>query len=90
MHANTERVLKDLYHLRKIGAYKTGVHRPTLSADDMTARHWLVDQLHAIGHEASIDGIANVYGRTPTRGPVVLAGSLIRECHGYCATLDIA
>ena len=32
----------------------------------MTARHWLVDQLHAIGHEASIDGIANVYGRSRT------------------------
>ena len=38
LHANTQRVLDDLYHLRSIGAYKTGVHRPTLSADDMIAR----------------------------------------------------
>ena len=38
---DAERVLRDLYGLRKIGAFKTGVHRPTLSADDMTTRRWL-------------------------------------------------
>ena len=62
LRANTQRVLNDLYHLRSIGTYKTGVHRPTLSSDDMIARKWLADQLHAIGHKATIDGIANVYG----------------------------
>lgn len=60
LRANTQRVLNDLYHLRSIGTYKTGVHRPTLSSDDMIARKWLADQLHAIGHKATIDGIANV------------------------------
>ena len=47
---DAERVLRDLYGLRKIGAFKTGVHRPTLSADDMTTRRWLADELrHFVG-----------------------------------------
>ena len=40
---NAARLLKDLRDLARIGAYKTGVHRPTYSADDMTARHWFAD-----------------------------------------------
>lgn len=87
LHANTQRVLDNLYHLRTIGTYKTGVHRPTLSADDMTARHWLAEQLHAIGHTATIDGIANVYGRAPSGGPIVLAGSHI-ETQNHAGWLD--
>ena len=87
LRANTQRVLNDLYHLRSIGAYKTGVHRPTLSSDDMIARKWLADQLHAIGHKAVIDGIANVYGRAPSDGPIVLAGSHI-ESQNHAGWLD--
>lgn len=87
LRANTQRVLKDLYHLRSIGAYKTGVHRPTLSADDIIARKWLADQLHAIGHKTTIDGIANVYGRAPAGGPIVLAGSHI-ESQNHAGWLD--
>ncbi len=70
-----ERVLGDLYRLREIGAFKTGVHRPTLSPQDMEARRWLRDELVAIGHHAEIDGIANVIGRSPAHGPKLLAGS---------------
>ena len=87
LRANTQRVLNDLYHLRSIGTYKTGVHRPTLSADDMVARKWLADQLHAIGHKTVIDGIANVYGRAPSDGPIVLAGSHI-ESQNHAGWLD--
>lgn len=87
LHANTQRVLNDLYHLRSIGTYKTGVHRPTLSADDMIARKWLADQLHAIGYKTVIDGIANVYGRAPSDGPIVLAGSHI-ESQNHAGWLD--
>ena len=76
---DAERVLRDLYGLRKIGAFKTGVHRPTLSADDMTTRHWLADELRAIGHEACIDGIANVVGYSPAPGRKLLAGSHIES-----------
>lgn len=85
--ANPERALKDLYELRKIGAYKTGVHRPTLSPDDMEARQWLVDRLQAIGHDASIDGIANVVGKAPDPGPHVLGGSHI-ESQNHAGWLD--
>ena len=87
LRANTQRVLDDLYHLRSIGTYKTGVHRPTLSADDMVARRWLADQLLAIGHKTTIDGIANVYGRAPADGPIVLAGSHI-ESQNHAGWLD--
>ena len=77
--AKPERVLADLYHLRGIGTFKTGVHRPTLSPEDMVTRHWLADQLSALGHEAQIDGIANVFGRAPGDGPKLLAGSHIES-----------
>ena len=85
--ANPDRVLRDLYTLREIGRYKTGVHRPTLSPEDMQARHWLADALRAIGHEATIDGIANVFGRAPGAGPHLLGGSHI-ESQNHAGWLD--
>ncbi len=85
--ANPDRVLKDLYELREIGRYKTGVHRPTLSPEDVKARHWLTDKLQCMGHGATIDGIANVFGKAPGRGPVVLAGSHI-ESQNHAGWLD--
>ena len=51
--------------LREIGKYKTGVHRPTFSPQDVEARHWLVARLTEAGLDASIDGIGNVYGLDP-------------------------
>lgn len=84
---DSDRLLKDLYELRSIGRYKTGVHRPTLSADDMTARHWLAQKLDAAGHAAEIDGIANVIGRFRGDGPGVLAGSHI-ESQNHAGWLD--
>ena len=48
---------------------------------------WLADQLHAIGHQTTIDGIANVYGRAPSDGPIVLAGSHI-ESQNHAGWLD--
>ncbi len=87
LRANTDRVLQDLYHLRSIGTYKTGVHRPTLSPEDLQTRHWLADQLRSIGHDATIDGIANVYGRASGDGPIVLSGSHI-ESQNHAGWLD--
>lgn len=87
LKANPDRALADLYHLRSIGTYKTGVHRPTLSPEDMRTREWLVDQLRGIGHEAGIDGIANVWSRAPGAGPFVLAGSHI-ESQNHAGWLD--
>lgn len=85
--ANAERALADLHELRQIGAYKTGVHRPTLSPEDMQSREWLCAKLRAFGHEAEIDGIANVFGRAPGAGPHVLAGSHI-ESQNQAGWLD--
>lgn len=82
-----ERVLSDLRQLAKFGQYKTGVHRPTFSADDMAARQWLVDQLSSAGLSTSIDGIGNVYGCHEPGKRLVLAGSHI-ESQNYAGWLD--
>ena len=84
---DTEQFLKDLNDLRKIGAYKTGVHRPTYSPQDMESRRWLVEKLAACGLEASIDGIGNVYGRHKGPGPHLLVGSHI-ESQNQAGWLD--
>lgn len=70
-----DRLLGDLYHLRSVGTYKTGVHRPTLSPEDMQTRHWLADRLREMDYDVTIDGIANVIGRSPSTGARILAGS---------------
>ncbi|MBN8896807.1 MAG: Zn-dependent hydrolase [Rhodospirillales bacterium] len=76
---DAEAFLRDLYDLRKIGAFRTGVHRPTYSPQDMESRRWLMAKLTECGLDASIDGIGNVYGRHPGPGPHVLVGSHIES-----------
>ena len=76
---DTDAFLRDLHELRRIGQFRTGVHRPTFSPQDMQSRHWLVDRLTACGLQASIDGIGNVYGRHPGPGPHLLVGSHIES-----------
>jgi beta-ureidopropionase / N-carbamoyl-L-amino-acid hydrolase len=76
---DTEAFLRDLHELREIGRFRTGVHRPTFSPQDMQSRHWLVDRLTACGLEASIDGIGNVFGRHSGSGPHLLVGSHIES-----------
>jgi N-carbamoyl-L-amino-acid hydrolase len=82
-----DRLLRDLYAARAIGTYKTGVHRPTYSTDDMTARHWLADRLAEAGLEPEIDGIGNVIGRSPAPGPKLLLGSHL-ETQPHAGWLD--
>jgi N-carbamoyl-L-amino-acid hydrolase len=84
---DTDRFLQDLQSLRNIGRYRTGVHRPTYSADDMASRHWLCEQLSEIGLEPSIDGIGNVFGRGAAAGPRLLAGSHL-ETQDHAGWLD--
>jgi N-carbamoyl-L-amino-acid hydrolase len=79
--------LADLNDLRKIGAYKTGVHRPTYSPQDMESRRWLMERMAEIGLEPSIDGIGNVYGRHRGNGPHLLVGSHI-ESQSHAGWLD--
>lgn len=84
---DSDRVLADLRHLATFGAYKTGVHRPTFSEEDIAARRWFRGRLAEAGLEAEIDGIGNVYGRTPGGGPKVLTGSHL-ESQNHAGWLD--
>src|ERR1043166_2090812 len=70
-----DRLLADLYKLRTFGTYKTGVHRPTYSADDIAARAWFAEQCTAAGLETTIDGIGNILGKSPAAGKKALSGS---------------
>jgi len=81
------RLLADLYRLRQIGTYLTGVHRPTLSEVDMQARHWLCERMRDAGLEPEIDGIGNVIGRGRGEAPRVLLGSHI-ESQNHAGWLD--
>jgi beta-ureidopropionase / N-carbamoyl-L-amino-acid hydrolase len=89
-----KRLLGDLQTLRSIGTYRTGVHRPTYSPQDMEARHWLAARLTEAGLEAEIDGIGNVIGRArdvgtagPGGGQCLLLGSHI-ETQSHAGWLD--
>ncbi|MDB5371044.1 MAG: amidase, hydantoinase/carbamoylase family [Roseomonas sp.] len=77
--ADTARFLRDLHELRRIGAFKTGVHRPTYSPQDMESRRWLMERMREAGLEPTIDGIGNVFGRHSGAGPHILSGSHIES-----------
>jgi beta-ureidopropionase / N-carbamoyl-L-amino-acid hydrolase len=81
------RVLADLRKLRTFGAYKTGVHRPTFSKEDLAARHWMVGRMQEAGLEARIDGIGSVFGLSQAAGPKLLTGSHL-ESQNYAGWLD--
>ena len=81
------RVLADLNALRGIGAYKTGVHKPTFSAPHMRSLEWLAARLPEAGLTATIDGIGNVLGASTKSGPKLLAGSHL-ESQNYAGWLD--
>ncbi|ACA16995.1 amidase, hydantoinase/carbamoylase family [Methylobacterium sp. 4-46] len=76
---DTDAFLRDLHALRAIGRFKTGVHRPTYSPEDMEARRWLADRLTECGLDATIDGLGTVLGRHPGPGPHLLVGSHIES-----------
>src|SRR3954471_12343162 len=82
-----ERVLFDLRTLATFGAYKTGVHRPTLSDPDVAAREWFVNRMREAGLDASIDGIANILGKSPAAGRKALSGSHL-ESQNHAGWLD--
>jgi len=87
MDLDTGRFLADLDAARRIGTYKTGVHRPTFGAEDMESRRWLAARMEEAGLEASIDGIGNVFGRHRGTGPHLLAGSHM-ETQNHAGWLD--
>ena len=75
LEIDTTRVLATLRRLAQFGAIGQGVCRPALSAEDVAARHWLVQEMAAAGLEASIDEVGNVYGRSPGVSRAILIGS---------------
>ena len=84
---NGGRLLADLRRLAEFGAYKSGVHRPTFSPQDIEARHWLAGRFTEAGLDASIDGIGNVFGRSRATGPRLLIGSHT-ESQNHAGWLD--
>ena len=72
---NAQRLLDDLRKLRTFGSEGTGVVRPALSKADIESRHWLKERCTAAGLDASIDGVANVFGRSRNAGPALIIGS---------------
>jgi beta-ureidopropionase / N-carbamoyl-L-amino-acid hydrolase len=85
--ANGARVLADLNALRAIGAYKTGVHKPTFSEPHVRSLQWLAQRLPEAGLAAEIDGIGNVLGTSAKAGPKLLAGSHL-ESQNFAGWLD--
>ncbi len=81
------RVLADLNTLRGIGAYKTGVHKPTFSEPHMRSLEWLVRNLPEAGLAPAVDGIGNVLGTSTKSGPKLLAGSHL-ESQNFAGWLD--
>jgi len=81
------RVLADLNTLRSIGAYKTGVHKPTFSEPHMRSLEWLARRLPEAGLSAAIDGIGNLLGTSTKAGPKLLAGSHL-ESQNFAGWLD--
>ncbi|WP_407118112.1 Zn-dependent hydrolase [Bradyrhizobium sp. LMG 9283] len=87
LRADGNRILADLNALRAIGAYKTGVHKPTFSEPHKQSLDWLMRKLPEAGLSATIDGIANVFGTSAKPGPKLLAGSHL-ESQNYAGWLD--
>src|SRR5712675_195533 len=86
-HFDGARVLADLNTLRGIGAYKTGIHKPTFSEPHMRSLEWLAQRLPEAGLSAAIDGIGNLLGTSTKAGPKLLAGSHL-ESQNFAGWLD--
>lgn len=86
-HVDGRRVLADLNALRAIGAYKTGVHKPTFSEPHIQSLHWLAQRLPEAGLTGAIDGIGNVLGTSAKVGSKLLAGSHL-ESQNHAGWLD--
>jgi beta-ureidopropionase / N-carbamoyl-L-amino-acid hydrolase len=86
-HVDGARVLADLHTLRSIGAYKSGVHKPTFSEPHLRSLEWLVQRLPEAGLAGDIDGTGNVVGANTKAGPKLLAGSHL-ESQNFAGWLD--
>ena len=85
--ANPDRVVANLRQLAQLGAYKTGVHRPSLTPQHVQSLHWLKGELETLGHRTVIDGIGNVFGFSQAKGRKLLSGSHL-ESQNHAGWLD--
>jgi beta-ureidopropionase / N-carbamoyl-L-amino-acid hydrolase len=85
--ANPDRVVANLRQLAQLGAYKTGVHRPSLTPQHVQSLHWLKGELESLGHKTVIDGIGNVFGFSQAKGRKLLSGSHL-ESQNHAGWLD--
>ena len=72
---NEDRMFADLRTLAEFGKAGAGVNRPAFSDADLEARRWLMAQMQSAGLETVIDGIGNVFGRSPDAAQSILVGS---------------
>lgn len=86
-HINSARLLADLRQLATFGAYKTGVHRPSLSPQDIEARRFVMKRFEEAGLTPEIDGIGSVFGWSKVDGTRLLTGSHI-ESQNHAGWLD--
>ncbi|MER8412992.1 hydantoinase/carbamoylase family amidase [Mesorhizobium sp. M1342] len=84
---NAGRLLSELRRFAQFGAYETGVHRPTFSREDMDSRRWLALQYEAVGLQAHIDGVGNVFGTPLSKRRSLLIGSHA-ESENHAGWLD--
>lgn len=75
LEINPQRLLAELRELATFGAYRTGVHRPTFSAQDMAARRWIMGRMTAAGLDPQMDGIGNILGMAAGQRRRLLVGS---------------
>lgn len=93
------RALLDGVNAHGLNAATGGCNRPSYSAADMAARHWLADQMRADGLTVRLDAAGNVIGRFgPVDGPCVMTGSHLDTVPeggafdgllGVCAGLEV-
>ncbi|MER9222965.1 Zn-dependent hydrolase [Mesorhizobium sp. M0644] len=84
---NAGRLLSELRRFAQFGAYRTGVHRPTYSKEDMASRRWLAQKYEAVGLQAHIDGVGNVFGMPCSERRSLLIGSHA-ESQNHAGWLD--
>ena len=75
---SVDRIEADILKLSEFGSDKPekGVYRQGFTDEDFAARHWLMQQMDALGLAVHMDGAGNVFGRLgPMDKPSIMVGS---------------
>ena len=75
LQIDEDRLLEDLRALAGFGRLTTGVARVAYSEADTEARAWLRGRMREAGLETAVDGVGNVFGRTPGGRRAIVIGS---------------